>query len=84
MFTIQEQVANQEVPEHICAPCAEFEKRQSGGSSLHSKDYVVTIKAAPDDTAVWQAGIEARLIRIIRCLALPTVAKRSAVQDMVT
>ena len=29
------------------------------------KDYVATVKAAPDDTAVWQSGIESKLIRII-------------------
>ncbi len=54
-----------EVPEHICNPCAEFEKGRVRAAAFIHKDYVATIKAAPDDTVAWQTGIEAKLIRII-------------------
>ena len=54
-----------EVPEHVCNPCAEFEKGRVRAAAFIHKDYVATVKAAPDETSAWQAGIESGLIRII-------------------
>ena len=54
-----------EVPEHVCNPCAEFEKGRVRAAAFIHKDYVATVKAAPDDTVAWQTGIESGLIRII-------------------
>jgi len=54
-----------DVPEHVCNPCAEFEKGRVRAIAFINKDYVSTIQAAPTSTVNWQAGIESGLIRII-------------------
>ena len=54
-----------EVPEHVCNPCSEFEKGRVRSAAYIHKDYVSIIQAAPNDTALWQTGIESGLIRII-------------------
>lgn len=54
-----------EVPEHVCNPCAEFEKGRVRAVAFIHKDYVSTIQAAPTNTVNWQTGIESQLIRII-------------------
>jgi len=54
-----------EVPEHICNPCAEFEKGRVRAAAFIHKDYVATVKAAADDTVAWQTGLESGSSRII-------------------
>jgi hypothetical protein len=54
-----------DVPEHVCNPCAEFEKGRVRAVAFIHKDYVSTIRANPTDTANWLTGIESGLIRII-------------------
>ena len=55
----------EDVPEHVCNPCSEFEKGRVRSAAFIHKDYKNIILASPNDTAVWVAGIEDGLIKII-------------------
>lgn len=55
----------EDVPQHVCNPCSEFEKGRVRAAAFIHKDYKDIILASPDDTAVWVAGIDAGLIKII-------------------
>jgi len=54
-----------DVPEHICNPCADFEKGRVRAIAFIHKDAVSAIQADPDTTATWQTYITSGLIRII-------------------
>lgn len=54
-----------DVPEHVCNPCSEFEKGRVRSVAYVHKDYKNTLIASPEDTTVWQTGIEAGLIRVV-------------------
>ena len=53
------------IPEYVCNPCSDFEKGRVRSVAYIHKDYVSDITAAPDDTTVWQTGINAGQIKVI-------------------
>lgn len=59
------ELCDNEVPQHVCDPCAETEKGRLRAVAYINKSVVATIQAAPSDTAAWQAGIQAGTIRVI-------------------
>lgn len=54
-----------EVPQHVCDPCADIEKGRVRSIGYVNKSIVETIKANPSDTSVWTDGIQDGTIRII-------------------